>query len=499
MRNYCLTIGEYEPAYYELVKETYSFNDCVSELIDNSIDSGGKNIDISILKDVDNTFTLRISDNGCGMSTKDVLNVFNKFISPSHKNDDMIGCKGVGMKCAILSLSNRPYSTCTIRTSRNKDNTLSRLIWNIDINQGVFNKAHVEESVKKTVSNGTTITITNIKHGDINELKEFISSRYSYIVIKKNITITLNNEKVDFFDRMHFSLISKKLNMDGAYYVDNKCFYVHTSESGNKFVFLYIPVKDKKGNRINKGEISTKYGGLYAMKGGRYVNYATNIRDMIGSGGKINGGGAGRLRLLVIVNDNNANKFGVKQNKSGGIMPLKDCLTQSEFKIIKQLYKKMISLHSEIGSGNYALFNSSKLSAYFTNGITLNSDQINKISELANSTECGNEMIKRISDKKVTIVYANSKNKSNVFVIKEHKTYVLLEINKNSLYYEFMTRCLSDNSSDAINRSIEANVLYYYNRFLGVALKNNDKVNYFAIFNKLLKSFGLPCAYEKKF
>ena len=108
----------------------YSFSFAVADLIDNSISKAAKRIEITVSRGQENTLTVSISDNGSGMSPKELqqaMSLGGKGPSDARDSKDM-GRFGLGLKTA--SFSQARVLTVISRSSINED--WYGIEWNLD-------------------------------------------------------------------------------------------------------------------------------------------------------------------------------------------------------------------------------------------------------------------------------------------------------------------------------------------------------------------------------
>ena len=109
--------------WHNLKKKGYTFNQCLCELIANSIDANCHNCLITIDKD-----NIKIIDDGQGMDIEGLNNMWD-LNRESHRDEEKIGLCGVGAKASLLLLSKKTY--CIVYT-KNKDSTYLKAIINWD-------------------------------------------------------------------------------------------------------------------------------------------------------------------------------------------------------------------------------------------------------------------------------------------------------------------------------------------------------------------------------
>lgn len=523
-----INIKKIDLAFYNQNYEMHSFKTCVAELIDNAIDAGSSKINIE-LKDNN----LVITDNGKGMSPETVSNIFEQYSyeNPAYSNDS-IGCRGVGLKSAILALINGK-SVVTIKTAF--EGKLSTLTWNVDPLTNLFNGLELNVEETDDCESFTSVKIINIRNYDANSLKNFISLTYSNAALTKGISIILNGDKVDFIDIMHLNLLRKRLNAspsenlvdvlnklekDTAFYIENKVFYCYKLEQTNTWaVSLAITNFEESGNfyKNSKEEVSNQRGGINALKGSRYITVASAPEFHIRKGSAKNGGGAGRIRHLILITNENAAIFKVHQNKSNGIGSLIDCLedryekdlakleaVNSQIKIIRKNIDNNITLKK---------YSESVINNSFKNilGKSDNKNLSKEIEKLANSSYFDSWLTLRTIDKKYVFDKENDVSKPNIFFkIIEKSDFVSLTINLESkdylnLFNKIKEKLIKKNFNSSlspelfnelVHTTIQTIVENDYKRILSSTRKNNDKLSYGEYFNKKINQMKIPAFYK---
>lgn len=118
----------------------YQFNTAVADVVDNSIAAEAKNIHILLKQDFRGNITLRIYDDGTGMSESDLLNAM-RYGARARPSKASLGKFGLGLKTASTAFCRR-----LVVTSRNKANA--------DLNTAVWDLDHVKETGKWEISIG---------------------------------------------------------------------------------------------------------------------------------------------------------------------------------------------------------------------------------------------------------------------------------------------------------------------------------------------------------
>jgi hypothetical protein len=112
----------------------YDFSTAVADLVDNSIEAGASQVDISVMFDGENSF-VRIADNGKGMDAL-ALKEAMRYGSERTYNEEDLGKFGLGLKTA--SLSQCQCLSIASRTSKSRKNIVS-FSWDL---------AHIEKTDK---------------------------------------------------------------------------------------------------------------------------------------------------------------------------------------------------------------------------------------------------------------------------------------------------------------------------------------------------------------
>ena len=84
----------------------YDFEDAVADIIDNSVEARATVVNISLVFDGENSY-LTISDNGVGLSSKEIQEAMRFGSNRKYADDDDLGRFGLGLKTASLSQCER--------------------------------------------------------------------------------------------------------------------------------------------------------------------------------------------------------------------------------------------------------------------------------------------------------------------------------------------------------------------------------------------------------
>lgn len=129
----------------------YLFNTAVADVIDNSISADAKNIQVFLKQDFRGSISLRIYDDGTGMTEPELLNAM-RYGAKARPSKASLGKFGLGLKTASTAFCRR-----LVVTSRAKPNDpLNTAVWDLD---------HVKESNKWQI----TIGISSEKEGKLFE------------------------------------------------------------------------------------------------------------------------------------------------------------------------------------------------------------------------------------------------------------------------------------------------------------------------------------------
>jgi len=170
----------------------------VKELIENAIDAGAKNIDTLITGGGQNLVS--VSDNGFGMSAKELSLAVQRHVTSKLPDNDLIDIKFLGFRGeALPSIS----AVSRLKLSSRQRNAADA--WSIQIDSGIIGKPHPE-----ALSKGTKIEVRDLFYNIPARLKFLKSPKteQSRIVqiIKRiamancNITFTLSDERRKILD-----------------------------------------------------------------------------------------------------------------------------------------------------------------------------------------------------------------------------------------------------------------------------------------------------------
>lgn len=337
-------------AYVTATKENVSEIEAIQEFIDNSFDADSTNIDIVINKE-DASFMC--SDNGRGIDDekmKDYVTHFTCLKKGAEKEKNSVGIRGVGSKNAIISLAdfgNEKNSTSLACVSSSTDGVnINEAIFTLCENEDIFTSPMVRYNQKDAKKGkGTTVSIKPIRDiwAGLKRTSDYIASVYPYLMNKKGVTVTLNGIKLQSKDRMFLSVLGDDINEDGVYIKDGLVFIVKTYKLAHdrrknvtknvKVVYLVVSKNTnfESFNTTFNDEKQFKFGGVYTIYNGRYLDLHKKTEEMASNFPQR--GGTGRVRAAIIV-DNNEDIFCVKGNKSLGIRELSKNTILSQYSVI---------------------------------------------------------------------------------------------------------------------------------------------------------------------
>lgn len=339
----------------ELLREgnTFRIADALGELYDNGFDSNASDISINVENPKNSVKTLVYKDNGCGMSYDELHKVFENFTHHEKAINAMaermkIGNKGRGMKLALMRLAkcSGNDSAQVIIKSSTGDNIMTQVVWTLSSNEDMFFSPKFSRCFNDDGMRGTEIRVENCEDFDGHtlgngKLTERLGRVYSN-AINKNTKIKLFGKEIKGTDNMRLNILGDNINNDGVY--QSGC-YIHLVKTLNlsykgdtknvKVVGLYVNLDDEKANK----ETEFTRGGIYCLKGGKYINHGgTNTRDMLGdksSAGMsvtLRNGPEGRIRLMILIDNDNSPLFNIASNKSLGVSPLVDNMYADAYK-----------------------------------------------------------------------------------------------------------------------------------------------------------------------
>ena len=325
----------------------------ISELIDNSIDSGASEITVKKTKqethfEEGNTmFTYTLSDNGKGMTPEKLSECVSTF--GYHEDYDLgaISHYGVGMKIALLFLSNGGE----IKIVSRHEGTLSevRISTSIDTPEG--KEILIFPPKQTSQSNGTTIVIPNVVDTNNNsQLLKFLGATYyPKWYNDNNFKITLwagvNDEEhsVIFTDPMYRHLVDgHKVNrLSFECNVGDSLISIHGYIlDEDRFNDSDYSTFDNRRDSSNGRKLVLARAGIYLRLGNRYITLGNGYFPGYVPQHYYNG-----CRIEVEVPKDSFEAFGIQINKSKCDIdinrPLLKNFTNSYKTITQELQRKL--------------------------------------------------------------------------------------------------------------------------------------------------------------
>lgn len=322
-------------AYCRQIKEDVSVVNALQEPIDNSLDAADtRHIDI-IVNSESNAITFH--DDGVGMDDEAMQKFVTNFTCHMPKRGQRtIGIRGVGLKNALIRLGDfgteeSPVARAAIVTSPDGEH-FNRAIFTLSKNEKLLCTPEMDynftDSNKKR---GTTVSISPcVQLGrSLSNLAKNVAEAYSHIIETRGVQITINGRKLEAKDNMYLSVLGEDINNEGVHIKEGLVFNVKEYDLVKKTnkrdkrkvkcVYLFV-TKDKNESLLGSIDDDRPFelGGLYTIKGGRYIDHGSKITTRNRKDMMAYRGGTGRSRLLIIL-DGNEDIFGVKGNKSQGI------------------------------------------------------------------------------------------------------------------------------------------------------------------------------------
>lgn len=314
----------------------------IKEMIDNSIDAKATNIDVTL--DAERS-KFSIVDNGRGMTLEQLRNFRENYQAHMPSSGNTIGKFGIGLKDAIIALSNYEIgANVYVKSAVDKENVCR---YQFEINEKKesawndtpqvegpyaeknWNAADKDSGKEWSSESGHRVTIDGIKPIPVSNrqwhsnLSKSVATAYPYLVEKSGIKIKINGKLAECIDRMYLKhLCDDVYNADcGTHFKDGLVFWVKVYKLTNKFdkndvrkikvVFLYI---SQEADKII-GDASFDCSGMYSMYRGRYLDFANKklgIADLTTTDTKR--GGCGRFRALILI-DGNEDILAIDDNK----------------------------------------------------------------------------------------------------------------------------------------------------------------------------------------
>lgn len=230
----------------------------LAEMIDNSIDAGATEIKIVRTKQKDKMWSYTITDNGCGMTSKELQTALE--LSPDlDYEDDAIGHYGVGLNAAIFSIVSEGESMI-ISYKGNECVTI-----NVDVDNVCHTKPYVQEY---NGHSGTTIFLPNCSDNtqESSILKYLGTTYFPASVRNKKLKIYFNDVEVEFLDPFYRSEKEHFVEHFDSFDVDGHTIQIAARLFDDKFTNFSKLDHSTRGAGFTK-----KYSGVYYRVNNRYI------------------------------------------------------------------------------------------------------------------------------------------------------------------------------------------------------------------------------------
>lgn len=267
----------------------------LAEVIANAWDAGATRVDIQIEED-----SITISDNGCGMSEKDIN---EKFLCVGYQRRESgekipydrnpMGRKGIG-KLSLFSIAKK------IHVYSRKGEEKNALLMDVGEIEKIIDDKSNQPYHPKPLSyeegvidgdEGTAIVITDLRkkltQATINGLRRRIARRFSVIGEKYEFKVFINGDEITYADRDYF----EKARFLFQYGDDNSSvrFNKLDSHEGKKAIFSRLSKFNDEGVLDEKGN--------YQIKG--WVAIAHRSNDLDEEGGSNKGDNLNNIVIVV--------------------------------------------------------------------------------------------------------------------------------------------------------------------------------------------------------
>lgn len=147
----------------------YSFESAISDLVDNSISAGARNIRIQVETIFPNQLRVFIADDGCGMSSQELQGAM-KYGAAENSGANPLNKFGLGLKTASSSFSKR----FSVVSRKSASSPTAKATWDIDqivaANEWILEMSEAEEDLVELLSSCTSGSGTLVLWENIDRL-----------------------------------------------------------------------------------------------------------------------------------------------------------------------------------------------------------------------------------------------------------------------------------------------------------------------------------------
>jgi hypothetical protein len=464
-----------QKAFIEEVKEGMTFKEAVLEYVDNGFEHARSRVDI-VFNQKENSF--KCSNDGAPIQhISEIVCDFTTHIEQSNigSYNKPISNFGKGFKKAFLKIGDMGNGSTINIFAKDK-------LYNVTQYASINSVYKDENCINQTGADiwryndvipyeeGTLMEIKGIENSfwiSVEDFENYCADRYGLISRLKKIDLYINGKQIKFKDYCRLENLGDNINKDGVYVINDIVYWVKTYCPSHpkygkvefKCVYVFISRKAESEKTIDsRGGLADS--GYYTFRGYRIMDCGGNAQKMFANmPAQFNTGGCERFRVAIFT-DNALDFFGIRSNKSLGILPFTDNDKLKEYKIN--------------GQTMYTIFRQDSV----TFG-SLNTDESKNFRETGQYNELTDEMIRNRCK-----TYTDKKKEERVIKKStklEKAKKVVSEINSNTIDESISVEdFISGKPSDTISNLIDSSPLLtnreknlLYSVVNGIKAKNN--------------------------
>ena len=348
----------------------FDVGSCIREFIDNSIDAGATNIDITYKQKQDSNgkkyYEYKQSDDGSGILSDNIVNCFMQLGTDlGEYHTDSIGNFGVGATAGYVNLLQKggkfmvdsqaktkkdKYERSTLAVDVSEDDTMDPNYEHNDVDVDLLRKSFTDIQINRIYTNLTPETLR----------KKLAVVYYPSKVVNDKFNITLNGKEIEFIDPFYREWDHQSSPPYPLHGVDYKRYSLNVKVDNDDVIMNVLQFYPKFDGKImddycsswdKSGSVASlkkRNAGIYFKLGGRYIQTG-DFKFVPGKNPEIT---HQRLRIEVEIPRRLMKEFSFQVNKSKITIDEDNQYLQSFIQEVKKVMSTHIRDFKSMKKGN---------------------------------------------------------------------------------------------------------------------------------------------------